>query len=234
MEAYRRVRRFWSELGYPVVTSDSDPAKPFNRSQARNAAVRKVATEMVIVADADTVGELAAIRKATLVCGGEVVWPYEDQRVVSAEWVDTPLDELWDKPNVAYKPEDGWHEGWGPVGLMVCRTATYWRLGGYDERFTTWGCEDTSFVCAACTLSGARTLPGRVVSFDHPRVADMRDSKLSLEAVYKAADGDPVAMEQLVADPARGVVASGVESWREHWPSPSPGVHWIGPDAALF
>jgi hypothetical protein len=229
LAAYKRVRRFWSELGYPVLTADSAASKPFNLSQARNRAVDQVKTEFVIIADADTLGNPAVIRKALLTCGGEMVWPFDDYRSIDLEWLDSPLDELWGKPRVGYLQEDGWPI-WGPAGLMVCRVETYWRLGGFDERFTTWGREDTAFLCAASTLTGARALPGVAVSFDHARPRDLSRCNNALYDIYKAADGDPEAMEALVADRARGV-----DTWRSHWASPSPGVHWVGPPLeALF
>ncbi|MBV8292080.1 MAG: glycosyltransferase family 2 protein, partial [Mycobacterium sp.] len=52
------MRRFWAETfpDWPVITEDSD-TEIFSSSQARNNAVRKAATEIVVVADADTIPE---------------------------------------------------------------------------------------------------------------------------------------------------------------------------------
>jgi hypothetical protein len=232
MAAYKLCLDFWSSLGLPVVHADSDPDTPFNVSQARNRTVAAVDTEFVVVADADAILAQESIVEALDTCEGEVIWPYDSGSFLPAELIPTSvlhlqLDRLRDAPTSA------WHRKINPdqmAWITVCRTETYWRLGGFDERLPIWAGEDSSFLAAAATLTGGRRLPGRLISFDHS--SDFRRDEpvvCPLRQRYIDADGDPAAMEALVAEAARGfeVTPQRVTDWKSRWPSPPPGRNWI-------
>jgi hypothetical protein len=226
VRAYERVSRFWlEEMGLELITADSG-AGAFNRSEARNNAVEAVTTEIVIVADADVMPQPMALAMALMDgIGGEVCWLYDEYRIIDPFWIDAP--NPWMGQRMRCFCGQMLPGCCGAVsGLFICRTETYWRLGGHDVRFgAQWGGEDNAFACAAATLAGARRVPGLAVSFDHDAERNVRNISHWL-AVYDTAMGDPHAMEELLMDPARGHVALGVEEWKQRWISPSPGVRW--------
>lgn len=231
VKPYQRVREFWASMGFPVVTADSNPWRPFNRAQARNRAVAQVGTEYVVVADADSLPEKRAIVQALATVQGEVVLPFTANRVISAAWVDeldlaaapTADGPLTSSDDVT---------GVGTGGVWVMRTVTWHYLGGMDERFVRWGGEDASFIALAATLAGARRVEGMLVAFDHDLDGDTRTPHVDphlkpVEAAYDLADGDPAAMEKLVNDTARGSTPSRVDEWRARFGVPQPGRVWV-------
>jgi hypothetical protein len=225
LAAYERCLAFWDELHIPVVHADSDPDKPFNISQARNRTVAKVDTEFVVVADADAILQPLAITVALDTCQGGVVWPYESGSFISVEHMPKDFVDL------CKVPTSDWHKrvnvdqmAW----ITVCRTETYWRLGGFDERLPIWAGEDSSFLAAAATLTGGWRLPGRIVSFDHSSPFRREEPYVTpVRQRYIDADGDPPAMEKILVEPDRGSWAMSVNMWKARWPSPAPGRHWI-------
>lgn len=228
IQPYLRACRFWEDMGLHIVTAESDPDKPFNRPQARNRVVSLAPPGIVVIADADTIPERGAVEEAIATVQGEVIWPFDWYRIVPGEYVD--VSDLKAAPTIT-----------GPMaagpnctgGVWVMRTDTYWRLGGQDERFKRWGGEDSAFIAAAATLTGARRIRAECVAFDHVmdngeyRTPDVDPKLKPLEEAYDRADGDPAAMEALVSDPARGYPAVGVEQWKSQYPSPTPGRHFV-------
>lgn len=221
VRAFRRVMKFWESLGLPVILSDSDPGKPFNRPQARNRGVEQ-ASGVVVLCDADTLPSEECVVEAVDSVAGEVIYPFTVWHYVNGELVDAPWNELLGADAEFYWPD--MDPGTAVGSPMVCRADTYWRLGGQDDRFSTWGGEDYAFSLAAATLTGARRIPGTAVSFSHPVDGGRKDDPdvAWLRELYVAADGDPPAMEALVADRAVGV-----DYWKSHYPSPPSGRHWI-------
>jgi hypothetical protein len=230
LAAYRRIRHFWANAGYPVVTADSDPSLPFNRSQARNNAVLTAEAEVVVVADADTLCEPRVVAEAVAGVGGEVVYPHDQYCPVAADLTEASWGDLLAAPRAFYLRDDGWEGDWQgewtiwPGGIIVARSETYWRLGGFDERFTGWGGEDNAFILAATTLTGISRLPGVAVAFDHsvegvPRRVPAALSSGQLEGVYVRAGGNPDTMQRLVADPARGhpCTPATLAAWKARW-----------------
>jgi hypothetical protein len=232
MAAYQLCLDFWSTLSLPVVHADSDPDKPFNVSQARNRTVALVDTEFVVVADADAILSQEAVIEALNTVAGEVVWPYDSGSFLPPGLIPDSVKNL-QLDRLREIPTSAWHMRVNPdqmAWITVCRTETYWRLGGFDERLAIWEGEDSSFLAAAATLTGGRRLPGRLISFDHD--SPFRRDKppdIPLRQRYIDADGDPMAMEALVAEPERGfeVTPQRVAAWKAKWPSPEPGQHWI-------
>lgn len=155
---YRRVVRFWKDNGFPIITADSD-TEIFSLSQARNAAVRRAKTDVVIVCDADTLPPIENVEAAIRDPVG-FIWPHSMWRLVPAEWVNKPIEEFPDAPTVIE-----YETGLG--GVMICRTKEYWRLGGQPPEFEGWGYEDCSFHFVITTLSTFHKMPGIAFSIDH-------------------------------------------------------------------
>jgi hypothetical protein len=160
MRPFERVMRFWQQHcpGWPIVTADSD-TDIFSLSQARNNAVRQAKTDVVMVADADTVPPIDSVLAAVADPVG-ITWPHDRWVLIPAEWAQRPVEDFPDAPIITQYPD----------GLGSCLVATrdeWWRLGGQDDRFIGWGYEDSAFYFVASTLSTLRKLPGTTYSIDH-------------------------------------------------------------------
>lgn len=149
-----RTQRAYARHGLPIVTADSDPARSFNLSQARNRAMAAAGDwDVAVVTDADTVlvtglDEAIAVAQST----GALVYP------VSRYW---RLDEHGRLPS---EPER-FHSG----GVHVWGRAAWLELEGYDERFDRWGGEDSAALFAAHTFGLYHEVDGDAVHLYHPR-----------------------------------------------------------------
>lgn len=194
LAAHTRVREFWRHHGFTVVEADSARAKPFSRSRARNNAVRKATTDVVIVADADTIPEPAVICEAVALAEKDcVIYPFTEYVCVPASAVKADLTMV--------EPERIWLDS--PGGIVVTNTTTYWKLGGSDERFERcWGFDDTAFYAAAQTLSRVIRLPGTVWSFQHGvdggRDPSEENPNYWRNELYTFATGRPEIMRELI------------------------------------
>jgi hypothetical protein len=192
--AHRRTRAFWQHAGIPVTEADSHPNQPFNLSAARNNAAHACTTDLIIVADADTIPDLGAIHTALtdLECHPHlVIWPYHTYRHIPADWTN--------QPDLMAAPIDRiYHNSVG--GLLITTQETYWALGGMDEHFQGWGYEDNAFHAAATTLAAVTRLPGIVFSFNHPtdRDTSTENPNRHRHELYKFALGKPAIMRELI------------------------------------
>ena len=197
MKPYERVRRFWAERfpDWPVIAEDSD-TEIFSASRARNNAVRKAATEIVVVADADTIPEADNVVRAVADPAG-VTYPFTTWRLIPAEYADRPLEEFPRIPALIDPHATG--------GVMVTTTDEYWRLGGQPEEFHGWGYEDQAFKYVAQALSEWRRIPGAAYSIDHQAdsPAWTRDitRNAGLVRPYRIAADKPQLMREIVDTP---------------------------------
>ena len=207
MGPYRKVRAFWEQTGWPIVEADSDPTRHFNLAQARNNAVRQVDTEFVVVADADVIPKLENVYSALEGIGEEIIWPYTLHRYISGDWEGDPFEApVVQLDGMPPQPPEGYIEWTG--SLYVARLTSYWRVGGFDERFTSWGGEDSCFRIAANTLVGVGRVNGPCISYNHE--CPGRDGAeaeggagSALHGQYRAADLHPLQMLKLTRDPSR-------------------------------
>jgi hypothetical protein len=174
IKPYKRVTAFWTHHGFPIVTADSNPTLAFSLAEARNNAVAKVTTPLVIVADADTIPDIGAVH-AALANENGVTWPFHQYRHIPNEYADkadlmTTFDE-------------------------------YWRLGGMDERFDRrWGYEDNAFHHVVTTLSTEHRIPGILFSFNHAADREMTHDNPNRHRadLYKYATQKPELMRELI------------------------------------
>jgi hypothetical protein len=192
IDAHHRVTQFWWHHGFRYIEADSTPSLPFSLSQARNAAVGKVKTPKVIVADADAIPDIAAIHQALTNDG--VTWPFTEYRHIPNQYADhadlmtAPIDRI-------YRNSVG--------GCFTCTTNTYWELGGMDERFDRrWGYEDNAFHHVVTTLSAAHRVPGILFSFNHTvdggREMTHDNPNRHRADLYRYAAGTPALMRELI------------------------------------
>jgi hypothetical protein len=200
-----RAKKWWLDHGFTVIDADSDTDKPFLCNQARNNAVRQADTDIVVLADADTVpGDINQIHAAVqLVASGQfdVVWPFAVYRHLPASAVTA--DDL-----AGVAPLNEFRHG-SPGGVIVCDKAKFWSIGGYDERFVpgAWAWDDTAFMYAAQTLLRVARTEGVVHSFDHEvdnagtpgRDLDASPNKPRFQ-LYERALNNPALMRELIQE----------------------------------
>lgn len=189
-----------------MVNGDADG--PFNCAASRNIAVAAADTELLIVADADTlVDDLVQIDVALdWVAGGQadLVYPFTEYRHIDKAWA---LKDFRQAPTQRTYPES-------PGGIFVLTKRTLERFGGFDEHFTAgldsngscFGFDDTAFWITAKTLGTVARVPGIAWSFNH--VTDARGNPArdfgrnnpnrARWLQYRAARGNPAAIRELV------------------------------------
>ena len=162
MKAFDRVMQFWERTNWPVVTADSD-TEIFSLAQARNNAVAKADTDVVVINDADTIPTMSNVLTAVADPVG-ICWPFTHYRLIDPKYLDTPFHRLPGAPHI-----NTW-DGEGIAGVGGCIVATtdeYWRLGGSPPEFIGWGWEDTAFTYIVRTLSQAHRVDGNIYAFEH-------------------------------------------------------------------
>ena len=146
------VANLKNSTGLEVNLVDGKKIK-FSLSAARNAAV-ELAKErnksIVVICDADSlINPNSLINAIELARTAEsVVLPYSIVRYLNQRGTHRVLSGKMD-PNDA--PDIAWFD-WSVGGAFVTRPEIWDRLGGQDERFTGWGCEDTAFSITASKM----------------------------------------------------------------------------------
>jgi hypothetical protein len=201
LDAFERVVQWYGTHfpDLPLETIDTDD-QPFVLAACRNAAMRAADPEQVVViGDADTLPEPAALRAAIAAArDSDVVHlPYDEYRWLGREGstqfaAGVPLiDCVYDLVEGACS------------GVYVATPRTWERHGGQDENFRGWGFEDAAWFLAHQTLLGAppQRHSGRVYALHHigeVRAGAAYDANAARMERYTAAVGDPAAMAQLV------------------------------------
>jgi len=162
---------FWLEH-FPRVTRGlgDSLAEPFSLSETRNQLVEAMAGEhppgtVFILADADTVGEPAAIREAVNLAStdGKIHLPYRVYRSLGSAgtWEHESGLPLGQCSHLVIN---------GATSGIYIGTADAWRMtGGQDPRFRGWGFEDCAWAAAYRCLAGEppRRHHGRLYAFHH-------------------------------------------------------------------
>lgn len=201
--AHDRCWKYWGDRRFTVVEADSDGSRPFVCNEARNNAVALAETDIVIIADADTLPEnqTQIIQAIAMVDRGEaeIVWPFTVYRYIPAtpEWIDAPTQDLHAAPVIGETYNS-------PGGIVVARRESFWGIGGYDPHFVPGasGFDDTSFMVSAQTLLDTARIYGTVYSYDHPmsveRVYDETNPNYNRYSLYLRAENRPALMSELV------------------------------------
>lgn len=135
---------------------------PFNKSKAFNCGVSKATTDLIIMHDADMIapGNYTSYVFKTLdkhdAChlGNTVI--YTNQETMIAINTKGLVDETSTCDRVV-----GYYEG----GSLACKTKTYWLVGGFNEDYWGYGCEDCDFY--ARLAGGSNWVEDRVFDFLH-------------------------------------------------------------------
>ncbi|MGA1836237.1 hypothetical protein VD659_04820 [Herbiconiux sp. 11R-BC] len=184
----------------PVVTVDSDD-EIYNLARCRNLGVAGIGDpgEVVVIGDADTIPERAALLAAIDAArtSGRVHLPYTEYRWLGAAGTaefsaGAALEEC------SHEVVHG-----ACSGVYVTTPATWRSHGGQDERFRGWGFEDAAWHVAHETLLGEppRRHPGRVYALHHEtqrRDGPQYDANAALMARYREASEAPERMRELL------------------------------------
>ena len=181
--AFDYVRDWVASLGLPWTKADADPLDVFNRAASKNRGARQSAwADVLIFHDADMViprhvyPELVDTATST---GRLVVGFFEyrtlekaTSRMVYAGQIDDPFDA----------PAFTSHAGFSTGGVVAITREGFDTVGGYDERFRGWGCEDFALYIAALTVLGQpERLENSAVHFFHEHATLYEDRNLEAD-----------------------------------------------------
>jgi hypothetical protein len=182
----------------PLVAADSGH-DPFSRAASRNLCVRLAednGADVVVVNDADTVPDPAALRAAIDAApDGRLHFGLDRMKYLTV-----------DETAEVYAGRPIWLDGNAhDSSVLVLTPAAWWAAGGQDERFCGWGGEDGAFCSAATALIGVAWHTGCAMSLHHADawrdVGSARwqpNSHLSMR--YLLAIDNPDAVRQIIAE----------------------------------
>jgi N-terminal domain of galactosyltransferase len=168
---------------YPIYIGES-PDGPFNRSAAINDAARKAGDwDVAVVSDSDTVVPAAQLDKAVSEAHREGMLTSALNKVaeLSKESTDQLLAgadvEIQDLKKDRTRTRDDMTQS-----SVIAFPRTLWdSIGGFDEEFCGWGCEDNAFWLASTVFGGGE-----------PRRIDGCAFHLWHEVAYKIKVLDPI------------------------------------------
>lgn len=174
--------------------------QPFNRAASRNTGVAQCDAEIVVVCDGDAIAEPQPLRAAIDAAeDGKLHLPYTAVRLLTQDGSE--------HIHLGTPPADARIDHINPfsVGGCVVVSRDTWRaVGGWDERFTGWGFEDTAFWAAVDTFFGTVRHEGTLYDLWHINKRGIGSplwrTGLALCDRYTDARGKPQAMRALLAE----------------------------------
>jgi hypothetical protein len=193
------VLPIWQRTPFEISVGVDDDGGPMNVSRALNRARAQSSGDVLTVASADHIPHPEAMRAASskaLVHGWAPVFAATAALSRDATFALLAGENIdVDQSIVAEVP-------FCTAGLAV-RTDVWDEIGGWDERFFGWGCEDTAFRVALSTLypDPPPPAPNRSVGLWHePASRDRFDANSALLGEYIACEGNPSAMRALIKE----------------------------------
>lgn len=196
---YRWVKSAWSETGLPLYVGVDDDGGPFNCARALNRAREKAGdVDVLIVAAADHVPNPKAVKAGEAWCAQHPWMALFDNTVgVSARGTRMLLEGSIDAGALPLFATGSF--GYC-TALLAVRASAWDALGGWDERFHGWGCEDTAFRLALETLYPAAPTghASTYALFHDAAPRDHFDRNCALLGEYQAAASSPDEMRQVL------------------------------------
>ena len=124
----------------------------FSRARIRNEAVRRAGDGVIVLCDADTIPEERPLREAIAGAAedGRLHLPYTIFRALDAAHTMAVYARGADPHQIPAVETSMRSIG----GIWVIRADAWWRAGGMDEKFVSWGFEDDAFWTASSVLLG--------------------------------------------------------------------------------
>lgn len=156
---------YLNDLGFPIYLGDRQG--PWSRGAAINAGAREAGSwDVMVIADADTIPEVAPIHKAVEIATATngAIRPH------NTLWMMNPVETL---KFIAGGPGSVKRSKRSLVnlggGLLVVSREAWDRVGGYDESFVGWGHEDTHLNTRLLLEAHWDRIPGKAWHLFHPR-----------------------------------------------------------------
>lgn len=191
------VTKWWQDnFGITPVQCDTSH-EIFNLAAIRNKCVDESDNEIVIITDADTIGQKQAITQAVDMVGatGNTCLPFTSYNVLSKQGT---VNFLSGKP---IELQQNTSFSTAVSGLIVTTKATWDKHNGQDERFIGWGAEDVCWSIAYETLIGSLSrVKATVWTLHHQSASKNVDiaNKTQLRNEYINAKGNAELMAKLV------------------------------------
>lgn len=173
---WQHVSRQWE--GWDVVEGH-DNEGTFNRARAINRA-GEGDWDVAVITDADTLVDTDAVSRAVEQAHveGRLVLPFRDRKLLTRSGTERILagdDRGGAKVSAVQRPGDAYEF---ISSCQVVPRPLWDAIGGFDERFQTYGGEDDAFHAASIALTGVDAredrYPGEVVHLWHRPSADTR------------------------------------------------------------
>lgn len=203
-EALSFVREHYEEGGFSITLADANTQR-FSRTAARNEAARKAGDwDVAAFVDADCVLEIETLEHAF-----QQAW--DEQQVILPHDHYYPLGRLGTTLALRETNIGAWHRSWieqpfvdrkRPSGVIVFPRMAWEIVGGYDERFTGWGFEDTAMLFALTGIAGGWSRASGVLwhLWHPPSNASWEPEDKALFERYKRAVDDQPAMRALLRE----------------------------------
>lgn len=184
--AWSQCRDHWERRGVEIV-----PGTGVSRAAARNSAAAQVTDEVLLFADADTVVPYDQLEMAADLA------KTADSLVIAYRTIHMLARNVRLTPQLLVHPH-GYPVRDASNGVIAISRCLWDELGGFDERFTSWGGEDRAFMYSAVTLRDQELplrVPGHALHLWHrparaaTRPSPARTAGIGLALRYKAASG---------------------------------------------
>ncbi|UJF32102.1 galactosyltransferase-related protein [Paenibacillus hexagrammi] len=172
-----------------------DSSRNFNRSKALNRAAKQSKGKILVIADLDVFYD-PAILKQSIKLLKKHAWVVPFSQVINLSEKNTKRiyesKAAWPLQAKIQHAKVREYSKWTGKLNIVPREA-FKKVGGLDERFSGWGCEDTAFALALNAICGPyKRLDHSIYHLWHPRVGPKGnpnfDNNMKLLERYKQAD----------------------------------------------
>ena len=159
-KAFHWLRQFYTDMlpDVEVCIGETKNDELFNKAKAVNQAFRQSSGKYLVIADADVIFDPKIIDEAIAYLG-EYAWVFPFKNVVELTKQETN--------NLISHPPSWPLEIQNPASvvdftlslagrLIILTRAAFETVGGFDETFKGWGCEDDAFGLSLETLCGQK------------------------------------------------------------------------------
>lgn len=202
--AWRYVRPWWEQFGFPMEVVEHNGPEPFNRSWCMNEAAKRAwPWDVALMVDADVFEEdPQQVHNAV-----ENAWETGHFTVAHTSGRDFTAEgtaQLLAGEEFDWLAECEEYREVCDSRVNAVRADLFTAAGGFDERFQGWGHEDYSFALVCETLAGKDFTPGTSWHLWHPKMLKVSRHSLHWKAGYALAQkylgaaGDPERMQVLL------------------------------------